>query len=219
MADYIVGLDFGSRAIKLVMIDNTDDPVVVDYDREPLALDRDPYLERPEARDAENEAEPESTDAAGETSEDGEGGESDAADAADDGTDGSTDETAGPSEETGDWEAGFGPSHSWVETLDTLLTRHDFEKGTQFVTFLPEGRAISIHQDVPFPEPDKVKSILPNLLEDRLPLDPHDIVYDFELITSDEGGEKEGNVAVVGIGRKNDIRAFLGNLGDSQLNP
>lgn len=216
MADYIVGLDFGSRAIKLVMIDNTDDPVVVDYDREPLALDRDPYLDRANRQESDSQAEDDSSEE-GDASPDeqtDEGPET-GGETAEEGADA----TAEPTDETGEWEGDFEPAHTWVETLETLLARHEFEKGTRFVTFLPEGRAISIHQDVPFPERSKVESILPNLLEDRLPLDPDEIVYDFELITSEEGGEDENHVAVVGLGRRDDIRSFLDNLADSQLNP
>jgi len=213
MADYIVGLDFGSRAIKLVTIDNTDDPVVVDYDREPLTLDRDPYLERTQSDDSEATSEDQPDDESAEAPDSGaleEPGES---------AGGPDEQTADPDEETGEWEADFGPSQSWIETLDTLLARHEFEQGTRIVTFLPEERAISIHQEVPFAERSKVESILPNLLEDRLPLDPDEIVYDFELITSDDGGGDEEHTAVVGIGRNDDIRTFLDRLADSQLNP
>jgi type IV pilus assembly protein PilM len=210
MADHIVGLDFGSRSIKMVVIDNSGEPVVVDYDSESLALDPDPYLRTPDGTsesggDAEQSGEDDdATDSSAEAS--GDSREGDSPDA--------------PADREGDdWEADFGPSHSWIETLDRLLSRHDFEQGTQFVTFLPEGRAISIHEQVPFPEPSKVKSILPNLLEDRLPLDPEHVVYDFELIVDEDEGEDAQHTAVVGLGRKRDIRRFLDHLEDSGVNP
>ena len=210
MADHIVGLDFGSRSIKMVVIDNSGEPVVVDYDSESLALDPDPYLA---TSDATSESEGDGKQAGGDgaasdqsAGADGDAGEADASDDADE-------------REGDDWEADFGPSHSWIETLDRLLSRQDFEQGTQFVTFLPEGRAISIHEGVPFPEPSKVKSILPNLLEDRLPLDPQQVVYDFELIVDEDEGEDAQHTAVVGLGRKRDIRRFLDHLEDSGVNP
>ncbi len=210
MADHIVGLDFGSRSIKMMVVDNTGDPVVVDYDSEDLALDPDPYLEDPDAK-------PNASSSGEESSEQ----EAEAPDEGVEQTDGEAGaEPGGQPSGDDEWEADFGPSQSWIETLDRLLARHDFEQGTQFVTFLPEGRAISIHQEVPFPEPSKVKSILPNLLEDRLPIAPEHIVYDFELIESDAAADEEAeHTAVVGLGRKRDIRRFLEHLQGSDLNP
>ena len=203
MADYIVGLDFGSRSIKLVLVDNTKEPVVIGYDEELLALHRDPYLADEQADEAGDE----------ETGDDSEREETE-----DQQGDTDSAEETPEAEETDEWEADFSPSASWIRALKNLLSRHEFEKGTEFITFLPDGRAISIHQDVPFAEAAKVESILPNLLEDRLPLDPEDIVYDFKILT-DEFDQSGENVSVVGIGRNEDIRRFLERLHEGGVDP
>ena len=202
MADYIVGLDFGSRSIKMVLVDTTKEPRVVDWDEELLAYDRDPYLAKSK----------DDSDQGQEGSEKKAGGGSD--ETTDHSAEGSQEES--DIDDTDEWEADLGPSAAWSDGLDRLLSRHSFPESTEIITFLPEGRAISIHQGVPFAEEEKVKSILPNQLEDRLPLDPDEITYDFKIISD---AAREEHTAVVGLGRDSDIGTFIDRLGDSGVNP
>ncbi len=187
MAQHIVGLDFGTRSIKLVEIDNEREPMVESFDQEALPLDRDPYLP------------PRADDLSGDDTDDA---------AADDGE--STE-----AREDGDREAG----DSWVHALERLLSRHEFREETLVISCLPEGRALSIHEDVPFGDRAKVENILPNLLEDRLPLEPSEIIYDFEILPSSALRSEEEHTTVVGIGRRDDLGTFLERLREVNLNP
>lgn len=221
MADQIVGIDFGTRSIKLVVIDQSSDPVVTAFDEEPIPLDRDPYVEsegfeeEPE-KPPEQEQEPEATsagagdqkarEASGEST-DGTGGPPEAPDDA---------METGELEDTNEWETGLDREFHWVDALDDLIARQSLEDATEFVTYLPEGRAISIHEDVPFYEPSNIRDILPNLLEDRLPIEPEQIIYDFRVVTPEDA---EQHTAVIGLARKSDIGDFLDRLVDRDVNP
>lgn len=217
MAEYTVGLDFGTRSIKLVMIDDTGAPAVTAFDEEPLPLDRDPYVRREGIPGVDESQSPETDEDAGEreTSEEQASDEQTSDEPAADET---VEEPARPDDETGEaeWDREFSGALTWVDALENLLSRHEFDKNTEFVTFLPEGRAISIHQDVPFYAPEKVREILPNLLEDRLPLEPEEMIYDFRIVTSESA---EDHRAVVGLARREDIGSFLSRLQEGGVDP
>lgn len=203
MANFIVGIDFGAYAIRLVEVDTSSDPVVVTQDEERLPPAHRGYLEPRNEEEAaagsaeetehdEDEGAPEDQPASEATPADREGSPAD----------------AGASE--------VDASAPWIDSLTTLLDRHEFSADTTFLTFLPQGRAISIHVDVPFDDHEKVDDILPNLLEDRLPMAPSEIVYDFRII----GGEDdEEHQAVVGLGRRDDIGTFLDRLQEASFDP
>jgi Tfp pilus assembly PilM family ATPase len=196
MANHIVGLDFGTRSIKLLEIDNEREPLVESFDREALPLDREPYLPPRKGAIA-----PDRT--AEDAGDEGDGDDPSLQSKSDDAEGDEADDENG----------------SWVRALERLLSRHEFREETLVVSFLPEGRAFSIHEDVPFPERSKVENILPSLLEDRLPLDPGEIVYDFDVISASALRSEQENTAVVGIGRRDDIRTFLDRLEDARCNP
>lgn len=213
MAKRTVGLDFGSRSIKLLELD-TGELTVETFDEEMLPLTGLSYL--PDKNGEFLREQRQEQPAAGQ--QDGEGRDADAEGQEGDNAAGQPGETesAGPAEPPT-----MGSDRApWIEALETLLDRHEFDEDTTFVSFLPDGRAISVHEDVPFPDPSKVKSILPSLLEDRLPMDPEEIVYDFKILgEEDEESEDQEYAAVVGIGRKRDLRFFLDRLRDSGVNP
>lgn len=202
MANYIVGIDFGAYAIRLVEVDTSGDPVVVTQDEERLPPGHEGYLapRHERATDAESD----------------EGGEED-----EETSDDRTEEPAGASDrthDTGDETVGAesATSATWIETLEALLDRHEFSPDTTFLTFLPQGRSMSIHLGVPFEDRDKVDDILPNLLEDRLPMPPSEIVYDFRII---EGDDEDEHQAVIGLGRRDDIGHFLDRLDEATFDP
>ncbi|MFB6265222.1 MAG: hypothetical protein ABEL76_16610, partial [Bradymonadaceae bacterium] len=182
MGIHVVGLDLGMRSIKMIGLDTSSRPRIEFFDEEELPTEGVDYLSSPDAPTGST-----SPGAAGDE-------ESDASDSTAETSDSSspaTDETPSETDDGPDDEVDGGPDREvltvWQRALDDLLSRHEFRDDTVFVTYLPEGRAISIHQDVPFSDPRKVESILPDLLEDRLPLDPDDIVYDFEVLAG--GGD------------------------------
>jgi len=220
MADQIIGLDFGTRSIKLIAIDQSSEPIVTAYDEEPIPLDRDPYVEREgfedqegggeedDEKSADNQGEPEPVESSDEEAARAEESPPDLPEAAEE-----TDELEAPG---GEWESDLDAEFGWVDALDALLDRHSFEDASEFVTFLPEGRAISIHQNVPFHDPSNLEDILPNLLEDRLPLEPDEIIYDFRVVTP-EGADQHN--AVIGLARRLDIGNFLEQLAGEDVNP
>jgi len=218
MADQIVGLDFGTRAIKLVVIDQTGDPAVEAYDEEPIPLDRDPYVEQEgfdEEPDDETDAEQTGEGAAdaAQTDEDmaGESPPEELPDLPDEAA-----ETGKIAQQDDGWEGELRGEFHRLDALESLIARQSLDSVTEFVTFLPEGRAISIHEDVPFFDPSNLRDVLPNLLEDRLPIEPDEIVYDFRVVTPEEAEEHS---AVIGLARKRDIGSFLDQLDEGGVDP
>lgn len=222
MANHIIGLDFGTHSIKLVRIERGRDPQVIGYDEEPLPR----FNERPApAGDAIQ---------AGNTSQAGDEFENaptqvrhrdDLEGAPREGDIGEQDgERFGPSEEQApaddsadaDMQADADGQQPWEDALDRLIERGVFDDDGLVVTFLPNGQAMSIHQPVPFAERSKVENILPHMLNDRLPVDPAKVVYDFQLIDSTV---EEGAEAVVGFARKEQVGAFLSELKGHHIDP
>jgi Tfp pilus assembly PilM family ATPase len=210
MASRIVGLDFGTRSIKLVEL-NVSERTVTTWDEEPLPLGDRRYLP-----DESGSFGPDDEPGNDETEQTG--AEESAAEA--EAADGSTEESRAqdPTDIDGPATGGDG----WLDRLRALLDRHDFDEDTVVVSYLPDGRGLSVHQDVPFPEPDQVASVLPNMLQDRLPMSPSEIVYDFNILDADEADQKDEDDAfrsIVGIGRKRDLAFFLDRLERAGVNP
>ncbi|MGM0556435.1 MAG: pilus assembly protein PilM, partial [Myxococcota bacterium] len=117
-------------------------------------------------------------------------------------------------DEVDDWDTS--DETRWGVALDRLADRGALGDDAIAVTFLPNGQAMSIHQDVPFDDPDKVKNILPHMLDDRLPVETDDVIYDFELI---EGSSPDNKEAVIGFARREHVGTLLGELGDHRIDP
>ncbi|MBA2664195.1 MAG: pilus assembly protein PilM [Bradymonadaceae bacterium] len=103
----------------------------------------------------------------------------------------------------------------WVRALNGLAKRGNFE-GQWVVTCLPNGKAMTIHVEVPFDSKQKVTSILPHLLMDRLPLDPRAVVYDFVV---GAGAKPEQHEAIVGFARKEEMATFLEDTRSCGVDP
>lgn len=209
MASRIVGLDFGTRSIKLVEL-NVSERTVTTWDEEPLPLGNRRYLP-----DQSGSFGPDG-DGSGEESNQPQG--ADAADA--EGSDDQTEGEAQQSDSKPDGPAMGGDG--WLDRLEALIDRNEFDEDTVVVSYLPDGRGLSVHQDVPFPEPSQVASVLPNMLQDRLPMSPSEIVYDFKILDADEAEQKDEDDefrSIVGIGRKRDLAFFLDRLERVGVNP
>jgi general secretion pathway protein L len=109
----------------------------------------------------------------------------------------------------------------WEYALNQLRERDYFENTGPTVTYLPGGQIMSIRLDVPFGERDQVEEVLPHLLEDHLPLDPQQLVYDFHLQEKFRVGEDtdETHEAIVGFARREQLGAFLDKLSDHEVDP
>jgi Tfp pilus assembly PilM family ATPase len=236
MANHIIGLDFGTYSIKLVRIERGRDPRVLDFDEEPL-----PRFEKREVETAAPESAPPQEPSQGPSPDDFENAPTQVRDRDDiEGAGGDWDADLGepgppPMPDGGSQLAGAGeepggepeeptetdevdqePAEGWEIALDRLIERGAFDDDGLVVTFLPDGQAMSIHQQVPFKERSKIENILPHMLDDRLPVDPSKVVYDFQLIDSTV---EEGAEAVIGFARKEQVGEFLDELKDHRVNP
>lgn len=222
MPNEIIGLDFGTYSVKVVRLEGGRQPMIVGYDEEPLPtaaeLRPDDFEEQPqestEGTDSGDEKfgpEPDDFEDAETTVQkrDEVEGSPEAQDQA---------EQTPPSEESEDDESGWDTSAEtrWGVALDRLAERGALGKDALAVAFLPNGQAMSIHHDVPFDEPDKVRNILPHMLDDRLPVETRDVIYDFELI---DGTSPEGKEAVIGFARREHLGTLLDELRDHRIDP
>jgi Tfp pilus assembly PilM family ATPase len=242
MANHIIGLDIGTYSIKLVRIERGRDPRVLSFDEEPLPRFEARTSEATSPGEASpSEASPaeagtgpvpsdfddaptqvrrrdELEDEGGDWPDSG-GGTAGPPPMPDGGSqmqapDG---EPLGPGDEDAEPEDDVQEAlEGWEIALDRLIERGAFDDDGLVVTFLPAGQAMSIHQQVPFKERAKIENILPHMLDDRLPVDPSQVVYDFQLIDStvDEGAE-----AVIGFARKEQVGEFLDELKAHHVDP
>lgn len=223
MANNIIGLDFGTHSIKLVRIERGREPRVIGFDEEPLPrFEQNKTVADVPGDGASDDFEDAPTQVRRRDDLEGGPAEDDGPPPMPDGgsdVDGSDDDWSADGAEEASDEPADAPAdaaEAWEVALDRLIERGAFEDDGLVVTFLPDGQAMSIHQQVPFAERSKVTNILPHMLDDRLPVDPDKVVYDFQLIgsTVDEGAE-----AVIGFARKEQVGEFLGDLKDHHINP
>lgn len=229
MANQIIGLDFGTHSIKLVRIERGREPRVVGYDEEPLPRVQE---QSPAAQPAAQPDGP--ADAAGfDDAPTQVRRREDIAGADRAGDEAGATEKFGPTDaEPAGQPAGEQPAEGpsvegsaddaddsaapWEIALDRLIDRGAFDDDALVVTFLPNGKAMSIRQEVPFTEREKVQNILPHMLDDRLPVDPSQVIYDFQLVDSTV---EEGAEAVVGFARRDQVGDFLLDLKDHRIDP
>ncbi|MGM0558342.1 MAG: pilus assembly protein PilM, partial [Myxococcota bacterium] len=219
MPNEIIGLDFGTYSVKVVRMEGGRQPRIVSYDEERLPTKaelRPDDFEGPEAAPGGQESgeddkfgpspdEFEDAETTVRNRDDVEGAPDDEAD---------DDVEAVGDDEVDDWDTS--DETRWGVALDRLAERGALGDDAIAVTFLPNGQAMSIHQDVPFDDPDKVKNILPHMLDDRLPVETDDVIYDFELI---EGSSPDNKEAVIGFARREHVGTLLGELGDHRIDP
>lgn len=111
----------------------------------------------------------------------------------------------------------------WQLALKRVLEQlgHD---GDGAVVSLPHGKSFTIQlQDLPFSDRNKVSKILPAMLAPKLPFGLDELVYDFFInerdglaTITDEPPKPE---AFVGAARRKDIRKFVSDLAEIQVNP
>lgn len=94
---------------------------------------------------------------------------------------------------------------AWARAIRALVDRGAFDS-PHVVTFLPGGKAMTIHVEVPFDNKGKVSSILNHLLMDRLPVDLRQVVHDFVVVP---GKKPEEHEAIVGFTRREQLQSFL----------
>lgn len=83
-----------------------------------------------------------------------------------------------------------------------------------WILTMPNSEAMVVTVEVPFPERNKVSSVLPHLLTDRLPLPVSEVVHDFQVQSHDEKHR-----AVVGFARKSDVQHTLERLKGANIDP
>ncbi len=203
MATRITGLDLGTYSLKVVHLELQREFKVVGLDEERLAVVHHPST-RPPMANAAAEAQAHAADddfddektAVRETPL--EGGPVDALD----GADGLPDDPVN-GVEPADLHEKHAPA--WTHALDALVSRGNFD-GQWVVTYLPDGKAMTIRVEVPFDSKSKVVSILPHLLMDRLPIDLRAVSYDFVV---GPGIGDEQHDALIGFARKDHLADML----------
>lgn len=202
MANRIVGLDIGSWAVKAVTIELQRELEVVGY-RE-IKLSEVEEQRRVPAADGSVSGEGE--DLSEEAPEGGEGPGGDWTEGA--GFDG---------EETMVREIPSGPPQEpWLAAIRVLQDEGFFEGVTRVITSFPDGKALTLHLEVPFERKANVESILPHLLSDELPLSVAKVIYDFIVIP---GKDPEKWEALVGVVEKSDIAGFLADIQSAGVDP
>ncbi len=225
MANRIVGLDIGSWAVKAVTLEWQRQLEVVDVRAVPL-IDLEREFSGSEMEGAAVPPLP------GEQADGGEGGgvedgpapvdeifpdvpEGQGGDWSDEGgpvpgaadppwAAGGADEESGEEEEEGAQRGSEFPL--WTQALAKLQQQGVFEDVHQIITSFPDGRAVTLHLDVPFERKVDVAEILPHLLVDELPISPSEIVHDFIVVP---GKGPDLWEALVGVVEREEMAAFL----------
>lgn len=232
MAHTIIGLDIGSHSVKLVRLAVGREARIVGYDIQPLGAANgaeQPGEEHAEQVAADGPMAPDAAQRAAEALDDAptqvlRRDELDGAPAADAAA---APGAAEPAQNNGEAELGEAPETRapWQAAIAQLKERGALDDDALVVTFLPDNRAMSIRQPLPFGERSKVETILPHMLNDRLPVDDSKIVYDFQIVKKlgapapTDAPDAPAAEAIVGFARREEIGDFLGDLKELALNP
>lgn len=225
MANTILGLDLGTHSIKLVKLAMGRDPQVLGYDIELLPVLQEAPAQPPPGG-------PHTTPGTVQG-----GGGADFEDSPTqvrrrDEVHGAPDAAAGhnsaPVEDpTGndggadnDWTThdDAPPRAPWQLALEQLVARGALDADALIATYLPANQAMSIRQELPFAERNKVENILGHMLNDRLPVDTSKVVYDFQILKKGPDAAAPAE-ALVGFARREQMGAFLDELKPFQINP
>ncbi len=223
MANRIVGLDIGTFAIKAVVIELQRNMEVVDYREVELAEFRDvdttPGVDgtvaEPEGGDDSGELFPEVDPDDEPPGGDWEDTEDTAVFDEDDWSDAGIDGAAadqGPTE--------FGENievtRPWSMALAELKQEGFFEDVHQVITSFPDGKAVTLHLEVPFDRPRDIEDILPHLLMDELPISLGEVIYDFIVVPGKQAGLWE---ALVGFVEREEMAKFIGQCQQAGMEP
>ncbi len=156
-----------------------------------------------------------------------------------------TPESASAEDPTGEWQApepegeGLAESSSsevivepdedlpgeqpWQQAMLRVLEKLE-SNGDGTIVALPHGKSFSLQlQELPFADRNKVSKILPAMLGPKLPFGLDQLVYDFFINERDAlatpGAEPAQPEAFVGVARRKDVREFLEQLDEIQVNP
>ncbi len=105
---------------------------------------------------------------------------------------------------------------SWHEELRELLSESIH---SEIYLNAPDAISATLRLDVPFSDHQKVASVIPHLLADKLPLDAKHMVFDFLAFDSPSENASSPSEAVVGFSRKKEIQHFLEELKDLNIDP
>jgi general secretion pathway protein L len=100
-----------------------------------------------------------------------------------------------------------------------LLTQNPLE-ADQVVIALP-GPALMTHAiNLPFGDAKRIGDALPNVLEEQLPFDISEVVFDYQVVGQKDGkeGNKESDL-LVGVVRKEELAALLSVLAELKVDP
>lgn len=187
MSKRLVGLDIGTYSVKAVILDGREYDVL-EWDEEKIA---------PAPPDGPESSEDEFEEAETQVRE------------VPDGPD--TEKTDQAVEEAGGDRAEDGPA--WVEAARRLVERNGLDEDL-VATILPANQALALQIDVPFADKNKVRSILPNLLTDRLPVNVRDVTFDFRI-----QGNEEHPRAQVAFAQNAHLASFLDSSNSLGVDP
>lgn len=202
MANRIAGLDIGTYAVKAVVIELQRQIDVVGY-REILLSEIDESALVPGVDGSVNGRPGAASDPEGQSADTGDGEE----DPVDNGEQQATSAAAA----LGDAQA------SRAMLAIAQLKQEGFLEGVnQIITSFPDGKAVTLHLEVPFERPKDVAEILPHLLMDELPVSLAEVVYDFIVVP---GRQPEMWDALVGFVGRRDMELFLGHCHQAGIDP
>lgn len=104
----------------------------------------------------------------------------------------------------------------WAMALARLEQEGFFDDVNQIITSFPDGEAVTLHLEVPFERPRDVEEILPHLLMDELPISLGEVIYDFIVVPGEEPDVWE---ALVGFVERTRMGAFLDQCRFSGVEP
>jgi len=110
------------------------------------------------------------------------------------------------------------PRELWREALASALTELRERLGAQpdaVITALPPAQASSTFLELPFAETKKIEATLGFEVENVLPLDLEEVVYDYQLLARSKGKSE----LLVGITRAEELEGLLSVLAGAGLDP
>lgn len=190
MANRIVGLDIGTWSVKAVTIELQRELEVVDFREIGLAQ----FQEGARAQ---------LTDGTVQGPDEGE----EVAEAGGD---------EAPAAAAGEVEV-YGPLEpAWAQAVAVLKEEGYFEGVTRVIASMPDGKAMTLHVEVPFERKANVEPILPHLLSDELPISVDEVIYDFIVVP---GKGPEVWEALVGVAERRELARFLEEIQQAGVDP
>jgi type IV pilus assembly protein PilM len=102
-----------------------------------------------------------------------------------------------------------------AEAAQRLLERRGLTNETVMCS-LPPGLASTVELEMPFDQPKKIEAILPFQLEEAIPLDLDEVVYDYQILKKNEDNTSTIVCAYV---RESDLAALIEALESVQIDP